>query len=193
MGVPSGYTSAQVVQAVPTGINSALVYITGATFTTVASVSFASGVFTSTYSNYLVTLNTTASSAIQTLSARVNASGTAKTTANYYGARYSMPNSGAAALTQTNGGTSFSFGALNSTTNTYPDAGYNINIYQPASTTAKTSISYHGFNNVDGTNNVLASVVGGFLFDATEAHDGLTFFVGGTMSGFYKVYGIVNS
>ena len=175
------------------GASSGLTFITGATFTTVASVSFASGVFTSTYTNYLVVLNTTASSAIQTLSARVNAAGVPKTTSNYYGARFSMPNSGASELVATNSGTSYSFGALNSTANTYPEAGFTINVYQPAVAAVKTTVSYNGFNNKNAVDNVLASTVGGFLFDATEAHDGLTFLVGGTMTGFYKVYGIANS
>ena len=175
------------------GIAPGLIYITGATFTSVASVSFASGVFTSTYSNYLVVLNISASSALQTLNLRVNASGTPKTSANYYGARFSMPNSGSTASTQTNGATSYSFGSLNSTTNTYPEAGYNINLYQPANASVKTTASYDGFNNVNIVDNVLAAVVGGFEFDSQEAHDGLTFFVSGTMTGFYKVYGLANS
>ena len=57
MGIPSGYTSGQVVQAVPTGINSALVFITGATFSAVTSVSLPTSTFSSTYQNYLVIFN----------------------------------------------------------------------------------------------------------------------------------------
>ena len=56
MGVPSGYTSAQVVQAVPTGINSALVLITSGTFTTVSEASV-TACFTATYANYLIMIN----------------------------------------------------------------------------------------------------------------------------------------
>ena len=55
MGVPSGYTSAQVVQAVPTGINSALVYIGQGTLSG-SSVTFSS-VFSATYDNYLITID----------------------------------------------------------------------------------------------------------------------------------------
>lgn len=55
MGVPSGYTSAQVVQAVPTGINSALVLIKRATFSNVATTTTTfDSVFTSTYKSYMV-------------------------------------------------------------------------------------------------------------------------------------------
>ena len=52
MGVPSGYTSGQVVQAVPTGINSALVCVQAETAFTTASTVSADNVFTSSYTNY---------------------------------------------------------------------------------------------------------------------------------------------
>jgi hypothetical protein len=55
MGIPSGYTSAQVVQAVPTGINSALVLIGSGTLSG-SSTTFSS-VFSATYDNYLVTID----------------------------------------------------------------------------------------------------------------------------------------
>jgi len=59
VGVPSGYTSAQVVQAVPTGINSALVCVKAETaFSAVTSVT-ADNVFTSSYTNYLIFLSAT--------------------------------------------------------------------------------------------------------------------------------------
>ena len=54
MGIPAGYTSGQVVQAVPTGINSALVCVKAETaFSAVSSV-IADNVFTSTYTNYRI-------------------------------------------------------------------------------------------------------------------------------------------
>ena len=54
MGVPNGYTSAQVVQAVPTGINSGLVLVKTQTIGTTVSSVTVSGAFSSTYDNYLV-------------------------------------------------------------------------------------------------------------------------------------------
>ena len=56
MGVPNGYTSAQVVQAVPTGINSALVCVKAETAFTSASSVTVDNVFTSSYTNYLIKL-----------------------------------------------------------------------------------------------------------------------------------------
>jgi hypothetical protein len=52
------YTSSQVVQAVPTGINSALVFITSGSFSAV-SQGTVTACFSSTYENYRVILNCT--------------------------------------------------------------------------------------------------------------------------------------
>jgi hypothetical protein len=56
VGVPNGYTSAQVVQAVPTGIQSALVLVASGSFTTVSEASV-TACFTSTYANYRIMIN----------------------------------------------------------------------------------------------------------------------------------------
>ena len=74
MGVPSGYTSAQVVQAVPTGINSALVLISATTIgTTVASVTV-SGAFSATYDAYKILITGGAGSAQTGLGFKLGAS-----------------------------------------------------------------------------------------------------------------------
>lgn len=57
MPIPSGYTSAQIVQAVPTGINSALVLITTQTIGTAVSSVPVTGVFSSTYDNYKIVIS----------------------------------------------------------------------------------------------------------------------------------------
>jgi len=56
VGVPNGYTSAQVVQAVPTGIQSGLVLVASGSFTTVSEASV-TACFTSTYANYRIMIN----------------------------------------------------------------------------------------------------------------------------------------
>ena len=63
MGVPNGYTSAQVVQAVPTVINSALVLISSTTIGSAVSSVTVSNAFSATYDNYLITVNGGAGSA----------------------------------------------------------------------------------------------------------------------------------
>jgi hypothetical protein len=62
MPIPAGYTSGQIVQAVPTGINSALVCVKAETaFSAVASVT-ADSVFTSAYTNYQMVIRYQSSS-----------------------------------------------------------------------------------------------------------------------------------
>jgi len=167
----------------------ALAFITGATFTTVASVSFASGVFTSTYSNYLVVVNFTASSVDQNVSLRVNNAGSARTANEYFGSKLSASTAAAVAATASNPATSFNMSALS---NSYPASGLTMTVYQPQVSTVRTTLSYHGFGAAN-TGAPLSFVAGGVTYDTAESHDGLTFLVGGTMSGFYKVYGITNS
>ena len=55
MGVPNGYTSAQVVQAVPTGIQSALVLVGSATLSGTSTK--ITSVFSATYDNYLISIS----------------------------------------------------------------------------------------------------------------------------------------
>lgn len=57
MGVPNGYTSAQVVQAVPTGINSALVLISSTTIGSAVSSVTVSNAFSATYDNYKISIS----------------------------------------------------------------------------------------------------------------------------------------
>ncbi len=185
MGIPSGYTSAQVVQAVPTGINSALVFITGATFTTAATVSMAAGTFTSTYENYLVLINFTGSSADQNMSIRINSAGTPRTAGNYYGGKVNS-----VTATLTTGGTSHNFASIR---NSYPFVGHSIYVQSPVNSSVKTFWYSTGFGFPDGGSSggqISTSACG---YDAAEANDGLTWLVTGTITGFYKVYGIANS
>lgn len=171
------------------GASSGLTFITGATFTTVASVSFASGVFTSTYTNYLVVVNFTASSIDQNLSLRLNAAGSPRTANEYYGSKLSASTAAAVAATASNPATSFNMSGLAAT---YPASGITMTVYQPQVSAVRTTLSYHGFGAAN-TGAPLSFVAGGCTYDTAESHDGLTFLVGGTITGFYKVYGIANS
>jgi len=90
VGVPNGYTSAQVVQAVPTGINSALVCVKAETaFSAVSSFS-ADNVFTSSYTNYLILIKFANTNDV-VLDLQFRASGVTATT-NYNYSGYQMTN-----------------------------------------------------------------------------------------------------
>jgi len=171
------------------GGSSGLTFITGASFTTAATVSFASGVFTSTYKNYLVQLNITAASTGQVLSLRVNNAGTPRTAANYYGVKQDVNTAGAATNTGSIGTTSLNFAAVQ---NTFPNSGYTITVYNPTDATKSTTLAYYGLGTEQGLSSI-ATTNGGCLYDANEANDGLTFFVSGTITGFYRVYGLSES
>lgn len=166
----------------------ALVYITGASFTTAATVSMASGVFTSTYSNYLVTLDITATSTNQNISVRVNNAGSPRTGADYYGSK--LHTGSVAAVNQTSAATSHNFGAANST---FPPVNFSIIVAQPASTTVKTNWYSFGIGYADSGSSPVGNNLAACNYNTAEANDGLTFFVGGTITGTYRVYGIVNS
>jgi hypothetical protein len=81
VGIPNGYVSGQVVQAVPTGINSALVCVKAQTSQTGATRVELDDIFSATYRNYLIIIEST--NANQTLSIQMNSAGTPVTTSTY--------------------------------------------------------------------------------------------------------------
>ena len=82
MGIPSGYTSAQVVQAVPTGINSAFVCVKAETAFSAAASITADNVFSSSYTNYRIMIRMTAGGNINTF-LRLRVGGVSSSAANY--------------------------------------------------------------------------------------------------------------
>ena len=77
------YTSSQVVQAVPTGINSALVLISTGTATGAATLSF-TNVFSSTYDTYKIIFKRFATTNNTEMYMTLGTSNTADTGANYF-------------------------------------------------------------------------------------------------------------
>ncbi len=165
-----------------------MTFVAAQSFTTAATVSMAAGTFTSTYQNYLVMLQITANSTGQTISLRVNNAGSPRTGASYYGSKFDVTAAAATAATGSNGATSFNFGTLGTT----GLGGFAFSVYSPLVATTRTSLSYTGMgiNNGISTN---ASIFGGMQYDTAEANDGLTFLVGGTITGNLRVYGLADS
>ena len=81
MGVPNGYTSAQVVQAVPVITSSGMTLIQAETSTTAATATYSS-VFSATYAIYKVFIVVTSANT-QALQFRFAAGGTADTASSY--------------------------------------------------------------------------------------------------------------
>ena len=183
MGIPSGYTSGQVVQAVPTGINSGFVQITSVSFSSSSAVAFAAGVFTSTYDNYRVLLEFVPSTSCS-IACQVNLSGVAQTANSYYGNRYNIR---AGNTTGTaNPGTSHTIMGANGATPAHNTL--SIDVFKPAVAAVRTS--WHGtWFGANAANNFDGGVTAA-EYNVTEADDGLTFTPStGTITGKYTVYG----
>jgi hypothetical protein len=172
----------------PQTLSSGLTYITGASFTTAATVSMAAGVFTSTYQNYVVMLQITANSTGQTISVRVNNAGTPRTGANYDGGKLDITTGGTVTGTGSSSATGFNFGALGTTAL----GGFVFNVFSPQVATTRTSLTVSGM----GLNQAIttsSALFGSMQYQTAESNDGLTFYVGGTITGNYRVYGLADS
>ena len=185
MGVPSGYTSAQVVQAVPTGINSALVFITSGTITDTTSVN---SCFSATYLNYKVVFSNLTSGDGSNLLLRMRASGTDNT-----GSTYSSIVSGSngSSGTYTNGIVSQSASSFSLTYGNDYANGQTI-AFDMFSPFAAKNTQYGLGNAVNGENAFFWFIAG--IHKSTTSFDGFTIFpTSSTLAGTYKIYGYANS
>ena len=171
----------------PVGTTPGLVYITGAPFTAQGTVSMATGTFTSTYKNYQVFLDITSVSTQLQVSVRVNNAGTPRTGTSYFWGTGVMNTAGA--YTGSGSGSSAS-PAIVGADGTRGYGGL-IAVFDPTNASSYTHVTAAGNGNVSGTN---GAIFGGYFYNATEAHDGLTFVTStGNMTGYYRVYGLSES
>jgi len=162
-----------------------LVYITGTTFSGASTVSLPTSTFTSTYTNYRISLNVSSTASLSSLRMRFRASGTDNTASNYQ-TGYMTDQAFANTLTTFAYLTNCAFGAsvnLNGT--------QSMDIYNPQSAVAASWLSQGQY--LTTSNNSQQSLAGGVL-TVTTAYDAITFFGdAGTLTGSYKVYGYSNS
>jgi acetylornithine deacetylase/succinyl-diaminopimelate desuccinylase-like protein len=168
-----------------TATASGLTLVSSQTFTAASTVSMAAGTFTSTYLNYRVFINITASSAIQALNMRVNASGSPQTASQYFQARYNF--NGGSTITNS----ADSLADINRVRNANVLGSNVIDVFGPADSSMVTVWTYMG-NGENAAGNSTATAGGGF-YNVAAAHDGLTFFVSGTITGTLRAYGFANS
>ena len=168
---------------------SGLTYITGATFTTVSSVSFPANTFSSTYRNYLVLIAITANSTDSTaFNIRMRASSTDTTTAYYGVCSGNSVNSGTYDGTyRQNNASSFNPGILRTTN--IANQSYAITFFNP-------QIAAHTM--YSGTAVATLGDYGGAFLTGTQVSttqfDSLTFYpTAGTITGTYRVYGYSES
>jgi hypothetical protein len=70
--------------------------------------------------------------------------------------------------------------------------GYAFTVYSPQVATTRTSLSYTGMGLNPGLSSG-AGITGAVQYATAEANDGLTFLVGGTITGNFRVYGLADS
>ena len=185
MGVPNGYTSAQVVQAVPTGINSALVYITGGTISDTTSVN---NCFSATYLNYKVVFENLVSGTSVQLRMRMRASGTDNSSSLYTYAHIQQNTSTGGVSSGGTGRdtTQFALGSFNNYTN---GQSFSFDIFSPF---AAKNTNYGPGCWFDDEIVLLGFISG--VHKSTTSFDGFTIFpASSTLAGTYKVYGYTNS
>jgi hypothetical protein len=188
MPIPSGYTSGQVVQAVPTGINSALVFITGATFSAVTSVSLPASTFSATYTNYLVQFYCTTATANADITARFRASGSDDTNSNYSYAGNGVYSNGNDANGSGNAVSSFMLRGV--VTNLPYSATLTISEPQTAN---KPTVAGMILGNANTTTALATSYAFAGQFNNTTSFDSFSFLASAAITGSYKVYGYSNS
>lgn len=158
------------------GVAPGLVLITAASFTTVTSVSLPADTFTSTYRNYKIMFEVTATSASGGTSIRMRAAGSDNTTSNYRQMETGITQAG---TTSNN--------ARDNVSNWEGMSGpITMDVFSPKATNVTHIIGGY-------TNSNPFSIIGRTLngiFVATTSFDSMSFICGsGNFTGYYRVYG----
>lgn len=180
------FTSASAAIFLPSGktSTSGLVYITGTSFSAVASVSLPASTFTATYKNYLINYTVTAASTDSTvINARLRASGVDATGASYSNAGVTYVIGGATiGAANILAGTSWQFTQFNSADRNKVQ----LQILSPQ-VAADTNFLWDTYGRVGGSQ---GGGHGNGEYRATTQFDSLTLYpAAGTITGSYEVYG----
>lgn len=146
--------------------------------TAVASVPVTS-VFSSSYDNYLITVNGGVGSVAQNIGLQLGS-----TVTGYYGGQMTVTTAGAFAGTGMNNAANFTLAGISTTTNNY----LNATLFDPFNTKTTRLHSVRGDDRTAGSYGTTT----GFLNDTTS-YTGFTLIVAGTMTGgTIRVYGYRN-
>ena len=166
--------------ATPAGAG--MTFITGATFTTVSSVSLPTNTFSATYRNYQIIVDFTGHATDSALLIRARKAGTDDTSNNYFYGVAKQPYTGAYAAVQGGSTSAWQVGQ----SEFYDRAGYTFTYLNPKGTTGKL--------NVTGQSAQMAGITGGLWHSTITDVDSMTFLkAAGTMSGVYRVYGMADA
>jgi hypothetical protein len=168
----------------------ALVYLTGASFSGVTTVSAATNTFTSTYRNYLILVNFSSIASSGSFRMRLRASGADITNSNYFTMQIGINSNGGSSNTTANNTSSWNLGDMLNAGATNSNA--TITLFNPQqSTYTAGTITTQG----EDTNVGALGRAGGLNFALTTVADSVTFFntVSANMSGTYRIYGLADS
>jgi hypothetical protein len=170
-----------------TAISSGLTFLTGGSFSAVAAVSLTAGTFSTTYRNYLLNINITASSVdSNALNWRGRTSGTDNSSASYSFALGGRRYSDGVATTGGNGA-SATAGRLTLMMNPVTGCMVNATFFAPQLASATSFVTNSTGRGVGDPDSALQ---GGGYFNASTQFDALSFYpASGTISGTYEVYG----
>ena len=174
MPIPSGYTSGQVVQAVPTGVQSALVRIGGGALSS-TSTTFAS-VFSATYRDYLIIADGVTTATGTTIRMTIG-SAVAAYSYGFNRVTFAGAVSGSGASAQTDGWVFLDSPSTGG-------SGAQMIMYSPF-LAINTSATYQAASNA-GTPVMMS---GGAILADTTSHTGFTLASGSTMAGNISIYG----
>ena len=176
------YTSSQIVQAVPTGINSGFVFINGASFSSVTTITFANDTFTSTYDFYKVLFFIPKSTAgASTLSLQLRDNSGVLNAASYHWGLNGFRSDNTEDNIATSNQTSAGIGTCSD-----GNSLFEFTLCKPADATVYTTIDQLSYAQDRGR-------AGGGQYFVNVAATGLVITATVAVTGNYKVYGYVNS
>jgi len=174
--------------ATPAASASGLTFITGATFSSAASVSLPTSTFSSTYLAYKVIFVAQSGTGGAVMSARFRTSGTDNSNANYYGALYGIQANGTEVSVRSGGATSLGLGVIEAANNA---PFFTFDISNPFAS-VRTDFAGSSVFTASGGAGAFGALSG--FFNSTTSFDSMSFILAtGSMSGYYKVYGYQNS
>lgn len=180
MPIPAGYTSGQVVQAVPTGIQSAVVLIETLSPSAAATAQFTTGSFSSTYKYYTVkyVLNTS-------FSFQLRSAGSTITAANYTRAIAQNSTGNAFSGGYVTGETSARIMTSNGTPAAYEGS---FDCFDPSVSKVQSFAPMNSLGQFSGSTQGMN--FGLFLYATAQVYDSLLFTAStGTLTGTIKLYG----
>ena len=167
-----------------------LTFITGAAFTTATSFSLPASTFTTTYRNYRLIVNITATTADSTLTMRMRAAGTDSTGAAYGTMMTGVTSTGTATNSTGNDQTSWAVGESDSGIPAYSLV---LDVMSPQVATFTMCEGAYATVSVAGTSALGRS--GSLLLNSSTQFDSLSFIssTASSITGVYRVYGYSES